>query len=577
MGEIRCYKRIQDVPFEKDSSSPVGRGAFGSVYRARDRNTPKGKPVAIKEIAIKNGDHRKQVEHEIRLLSKFQHRNILKLVEAYRINEPIYCNLICLATTPYARPSFQEFLENVRSHHIWELCRWYNEEELHPWPSIMEGCLSGLEYLHSRVPPIRHRDLKPDNILFDYDPDSGAVLPVIIDFGISKEHLQGQLTTVSGTEQFKAPEQLENDEQRSKDLPKKSLTPATDIFSLGCCFALIEGILRGNPGPHEIDTVAGIWRHSIGAINSLLYQEALPANSAEIDHFAFFLRPVVETMMDENPENRPSARKCKKYITDIPKGWKAYHTGQQNSSGCDIPRPLPKTDIPKFSNKTEVLETQKMLLVEYPDMLIRVAFPWLPLEDTAEGPGVFENLNNLANSLREQGKYAEAEVICRQTVQLQEMVLGKDHPDTLRSMNSLANSLREQGKYVEAMSMYRQTLQLRQTVLGRDHPDTLRSMNNLASSLNQQGKHAEAEAMHRQTLQLKQTVLGKNHQDTLRSMNNLADSLNRQGKHAEAEAMHRQTMQLMEMVLGKDHPDMQRSMNNLADSLNEQGKSYLVG
>jgi tetratricopeptide (TPR) repeat protein len=77
-------------------------------------------------------------------------------------------------------------------------------------------------------------------------------------------------------------------------------------------------------------------------------------------------------------------------------------------------------------------------------------------------------------------------------------VLGKEHPVTLMSMNNLAESLRQKGKYAEAEAMHRQTLQLRETVLGKEHPVTLMSMNNLAESLRQQGKYAEAEVMHRQ-------------------------------------------------------------------------------
>jgi len=78
------------------------------------------------------------------------------------------------------------------------------------------------------------------------------------------------------------------------------------------------------------------------------------------------------------------------------------------------------------------------------------------------------------------GQYIEAEAIYRQTLQLKETVLGKDHPDTLVSMINVAESLRQQGKYAEAETLYRQTLQLQETVLGKDHPDTLMSMNNLA-------------------------------------------------------------------------------------------------
>jgi pentatricopeptide repeat protein len=197
------------------------------------------------------------------------------------------------------------------------------------------------------------------------------------------------------------------------------------------------------------------------------------------------------------------------------------------------------------------------------------------LKETVLGkdhPDTLITMNSLATSLLEQGNYIEAETMYRQTLQLRQRVLGKDHLDTLASTINLARSLYQQGKYAEAETMDRQTLQLMETVLGEDHLHTLASINNLAESLHQQGKHVEAEIMHRQTLQLRQRVLGKDHSDTLASMINLATSLCKQGKHAEAEAMYRQTLQLMDIVLGKDHPHTLASMNNLADSLHQQGK-----
>jgi Flp pilus assembly protein TadD len=60
-------------------------------------------------------------------------------------------------------------------------------------------------------------------------------------------------------------------------------------------------------------------------------------------------------------------------------------------------------------------------------------------------------------------------------------------------MNNLALVLLGQGKYEEAEEMHRQTLELREKVLGREHPDTPGSMNNLALVLESQGKYEEAE------------------------------------------------------------------------------------
>ena len=110
----------------------------------------------------------------------------------------------------------------------------------------------------------------------------------------------------------------------------------------------------------------------------------------------------------------------------------------------------------------------------------------------------------------------------------------QDHPHTAQSYNSLAETLRAQGKYAEAEAMQRRALAIYLKALGADHPDTASSYNNLALTLHAQGKYAEAEAMHRRTLAIVLKALGADHPHTATSYTNLAWSLDRQGKHDEA-------------------------------------------
>ena len=65
-------------------------------------------------------------------------------------------------------------------------------------------------------------------------------------------------------------------------------------------------------------------------------------------------------------------------------------------------------------------------------------------------PAPLVGVNSFASSLDRQGKYAEAEVMSRQMLQLQEMVCRKDDPATLASVKNLAITLDLRGKYVEA-------------------------------------------------------------------------------------------------------------------------------
>ena len=189
-----------------------------------------------------------------------------------------------------------------------------------------------------------------------------------------------------------------------------------------------------------------------------------------------------------------------------------------------------------------------------------------------EHPDTLGSMNNLALVLDSRGKYEEAEHMHRQTLELREKAQGKEHPRILDSIDNLAVVLYRQGKYEEAEQMHRQALEGYEKMLDKEHPDTLDSMNNLALVLDSRGKYEEAEQMHRQTLELKEKVLGKEHPATLSSMNNLAIVLNSQGKYEEAEQMYRQTLELKENVLGKEHPDTLISMNNLALVLDSQGK-----
>ncbi|KAH8671374.1 hypothetical protein BX600DRAFT_411360 [Xylariales sp. PMI_506] len=193
-------------------------------------------------------------------------------------------------------------------------------------------------------------------------------------------------------------------------------------------------------------------------------------------------------------------------------------------------------------------------------------------QESADKDDTWRLLYNVAETYRITAKYAQAEQMYRQVLELQKEVLGRDHPDTLSSMNHLATVLDNQGKCLEAEQIHQQVLELRKAVLGRDHLYTLSSMNNLALVLDSQGKCLEAEQIHRQVLELRKAVLGRDHPYTLSSMNNLALVLYSQGKCLEAEQIHRQVLELHKAVLGRDHPYTLSSMNNLALVLDSQGK-----
>lgn len=56
-------------------------------------------------------------------------------------------------------------------------------------------------------------------------------------------------------------------------------------------------------------------------------------------------------------------------------------------------------------------------------------------------------------------------------------MLGKEHLRTLNCMHVLAQTISDQGKYADAEALIRETLALREKVLGKEHPETLASIN----------------------------------------------------------------------------------------------------
>jgi tetratricopeptide (TPR) repeat protein len=105
-------------------------------------------------------------------------------------------------------------------------------------------------------------------------------------------------------------------------------------------------------------------------------------------------------------------------------------------------------------------------------------------------------LNNLAELLRAQGKYDEAEPLCEQSLAIMRKVcaihlaassrdhsrkvLGEDHPSMVTSLNNLSMLLENTGRSEEAYVYGRQALAIATRALGPNHPTTKQLRKNWA-------------------------------------------------------------------------------------------------
>jgi tetratricopeptide (TPR) repeat protein len=109
-------------------------------------------------------------------------------------------------------------------------------------------------------------------------------------------------------------------------------------------------------------------------------------------------------------------------------------------------------------------------------------------------------LEGLAEALWHQGKFFEAEVLVKHTLEIFEVTRGPEHQDVAVVCNNLAMLLHFQGKYPEAEPMYKRALETMSTLLGADHPDVIAILTNYSDLLRVIGRLAEADQMRSEAL-----------------------------------------------------------------------------
>jgi tetratricopeptide (TPR) repeat protein len=96
--------------------------------------------------------------------------------------------------------------------------------------------------------------------------------------------------------------------------------------------------------------------------------------------------------------------------------------------------------------------------------------------------------------LRARGDLAGARSYLERATDINEKVLGPDHPDTATNLNNLGTLRQEQGDLAGARPYLERALDIRERVLGPEHPDTATSLTNLGSLLRAHGDPAAARA-----------------------------------------------------------------------------------
>jgi serine/threonine-protein kinase len=188
----------------------LGRGGFGTVYRATD--TALGRPVALKILhpeLVVDPEFINRFYQEARIAASLDHTNIVAL---YDVGEQDGRYFIAMKYLPN-----QSLADRIKQGPL----SWAQAVE-----TIRQVC-AGVQKLHERG--WVHRDLKPANILFDAEGHA-----VVTDFGLARAQTggSGKSSTTGGTgvgtSGYRAPELWRG---------RPPASPATDVYALGCILA----------------------------------------------------------------------------------------------------------------------------------------------------------------------------------------------------------------------------------------------------------------------------------------------------------------------------------------------------
>ncbi|KPP67714.1 hypothetical protein Z043_113663 [Scleropages formosus] len=194
-----------------DIGRPLGKGKFGNVYLARERQT---KFILALKVLFKKQLEKAGVEHQLRreveIQSHLRHPNILRLYGYFHDASRVYLIL--------------EFAPKGELYSELQRCGHFDDQRT---ATYITELADALHYCHSKK--VIHRDIKPENLLLGANGELK-----IADFGWSVHTPSSRRSTLCGTLDYLPPEMIEGRTHDEK----------VDLWSLG---VLIYEFLAGKP------------------------------------------------------------------------------------------------------------------------------------------------------------------------------------------------------------------------------------------------------------------------------------------------------------------------------------------
>ncbi|MFF3393209.1 serine/threonine-protein kinase [Streptomyces sp. NPDC002669] len=309
---------------------PLGRGATGTVWRARQRETAgaeaavagqPGETVAIKvlkEELANDADVVMRFLRERSVLLRLTHENIVRTRDLV-----VEGDLLALVMDLIDGPDLHRYLRE--------------NGPLTPVAAALLTAQIADALAASHADGVVHRDLKPANVLLD--ESGGGMRPMLTDFGIARLADSPGLTRTHefvGTPAYVAPESAEGRPQ----------TSAVDIYGAGI---LLYELVTGRPPFAGGTALEVLHRH-------LSEEPRRPSTVPQP------LWTVIERCLSKEPERRPSAENLARGLRVVAEGIGVHASSAQIAAADGVgallapdPAPAPVPDAPGAADPTQVL------------------------------------------------------------------------------------------------------------------------------------------------------------------------------------------------------------------------------
>jgi tRNA A-37 threonylcarbamoyl transferase component Bud32 len=202
-GALKPGTELRDV--ELKVVSRLASGGQANVYLATKSD---GSEVVLKEFILSTSDavgslieSAAEFETETSLLSQVQHSHIVKMLDYFAENRRLY-----IVLEKVEGESLRQRIKRTGTP--------MSETEV---VDVAQQLCQVLQYLHSQEPPIVHRDVTPDNIMFS---DSKQIK--LIDFSLAAAKKSHKTSSTMGKHCYAPPEQF-----------REEACPQSDLYAVG--------------------------------------------------------------------------------------------------------------------------------------------------------------------------------------------------------------------------------------------------------------------------------------------------------------------------------------------------------